>query len=60
MQYFVMVCIPASSGKADEFYYHQSVYFYKFDGLIILSGFQWGYFYVSLNLQLAENNPAIE
>ena len=55
-----MVCSTASSGKADEFYYHQSVYFYKIDGLIILSGFQWGYFYVSLNLQLAENNPAIE
>ena len=34
--------------------------FLKIAGLIILRGFQGRYFNVSLNLQLAENNPVIE
>ena len=49
----------ASSGKAVEFYCHQSEFFKKIVGLIILIRFQWGCFNVSLNLLLAENNPAI-
>ena len=50
----------ASSGKAVEFYCHQSEFFKKIVGLIILIRFKWGCFNVSLNLLLAENSPAIE
>jgi len=50
----------ASSVKAVELYWYQSLFFKKIAGLIILIRFQLGYFNVSLNLLLAGNNLSIE
>ena len=51
---------PASSAKAVGLCCRQPVIFKKLWVLFFLSGFQWRDFNISLNLWLAENNPAVE
>ena len=62
MQYFEMVCNTAFQLHLEKLLNAIAVnpIFLKIAGLIIMRGFQGRHFNVSLNLQLAENNPAIE